>query len=334
MTGFDLPGDGAPRGDAVLDRLAAWAGDDPPRRAVAAVVGAVAEAAAPVAARLARGELPGDPKRTVGVNAAGDRQKALDVTAHDFFIARLIEAGAAAILSEEAEAVITGAEGGLVAVAIDPIDGSGSIGIGAPLGTLFAVYPAEGGFLRPGREMLAAGYLSFGHTVDMGFSTGAGVTIATLDPADGVFRVVADDVRLKPKGAMVAFNALNRRHWAPGVQAYVGDIEAGRDGPRGRDFNMRWLAAAVGELHRILRQGGMFFYVADRRNAGGRLRLAYEAAPIAYLCEQAGGAATDGTRPILDLVPHEPHAFVPLVFGAKDEVETFGRYVARDQGER
>lgn len=329
---LDLPGDGAPRGARVSDLLTGWAGEDPVRRAVAAVIAAVAEAAGPVARRLARGEVPGDPKRAVGVNSAGDKQKALDVATHDFFVAKLIAAGAAAVLSEEEEAVIPGAEAGRVAVAIDPIDGSGSIGIGAPLGTLFGVWPAEGGFLRPGREMLAAGYLSFGHTVDMGFSLGDGVVIATLDPAEGVFRVVVERVVLGSEASMIAHNALNHRHWAPGVRAYVEDIHAGGDGPRGREFNMRWLAAAVGELHRILRQGGMFFYVADSRpgNEGGRLRLIYEAAPIAFLCEQAGGAATDGATPILDLTPERPHEHVPLVFGAKNEVETFGRYAARD----
>lgn len=326
-----LPGDGAPSGALVSDLLALWAGDDPTRRAVAAIIAAVAEAAGPVAHRLARGEVPGDPKRVVGVNSAGDRQKALDVATHDFFVAKLIAAGAASVLSEEEEAVIPGAPGGLVAVAIDPIDGSGSIGIGAPLGTLFGVYPGKGEFPRPGREMLAAGYLSFGHTVDMGFSVGDGVVIATLDPAEGVFRIVVERVALRPEASMIAYNALNHRHWAPGVRAYVEDIQAGKDGPRGREFNMRWLAAAVGELHRILRQGGMFFYVADSRpgNEGGRLRLAYEAAPIAFLCEQAGGAATDGAVPILDLTPEHAHAHVPLVFGAKGEVETFGRYAAR-----
>lgn len=260
------------------------------------------------------------------MNAAGDRQKALDVATHDFFVARLIAAGAAAVLSEEADEVIAGAPGVRVVVAIDPIDGSQSIGIGAPLGTLFAVWPAGNGFRKPGRAMLAAGYISFGHTVDLGFSVGDGVVVATLDPADGAFRIVEERVVLPPAARVVAYNASNRRLWAPGVRAYVDDLLAGTEGPRGRDFNMRWLAAAVGELHRILRQGGMFFYVADRKNRGGRLRLLYEAAPIAFLCEQAGGAATDGTTPILDRVPEGLHEYVPLVFGARDEVEIFGSY--------
>ena len=329
---LSLPGDRDPIAPSIETFLQDWASEDVTRTAVARVVAAVAEAAVPLAHRLARGELPGDPKASVGVNTGGDTQKALDVAAHDHFVRALTAAGVRAILSEEAEEVVAGADDGSLAVAIDPIDGSGSIGIGAPLGTLFGVYPAGLGFLAPGRAMLAAGYVSFGHSVDFGFSLGDGVVIATFDPVDGRFRIVADAVRLPREASEVAFNASLYRHWLPGVQAYVDDCLAGRDGPRGRDFNMRWLAAAVGELHRILRRGGMFFYAGDRRPGygKGRLRLVYEANPIAFLCEQAGGAATDGVRPILDIVPETLHQHTPLVFGCAGEVETFAGYAARD----
>ncbi|MCA8881457.1 MAG: class 1 fructose-bisphosphatase [Rhodobacteraceae bacterium] len=308
---------------------------DPARAKAAEVIAAIASASVPLARRLAQGELPGDPKRKVGVNSAGDSQKALDMAAHDHFVAVLIAAGVRAILSEEAEDMIPGAAEGLVSVAIDPIDGSGSIGIGAPLGTLFAIYPASDAgdeFRMSGRSLLAAGYVSFGHSVDFGFSLGDGVVIATLDPASNVFRVVVEDARLPLEASEIAYNASLYWHWRPGVQAYVDDCLAGRDGPRERDFNMRWLAAAVGELHRILRRGGMFFYVADKRKGyrEGRLRLIYEAVPIAFLCEAAGGAATDGARPILDLVPETLHQNIPLVFGCADEVATFATYAARD----
>ena len=243
-----LPGDRASTAPTVADYLRQWAGTDPARGAVAAVVVAVAEAAAPLARRLAAGALPGDPTRNVGTNKAGDAQKALDVAAHDHFVRLLTASGVRNILSEEAEEVIPGRPDGLVSVAVDPIDGSGSIGIGAPLGALFGVYPAgDGGeFLRPGRTMLGAGYISFGHSVDLGFSVGKGVVIATLDPEDDTFRIVADGVGLKPGTSEIAYNASNHRHWSDGVRAYVEDCYAGRDGPRGSDINMRWLAAAVG----------------------------------------------------------------------------------------
>lgn len=331
-----LPEDGDATAPTLNGYLRSWAGGDPRRQAVAAALAAIAAAAVPLAGRLARGEVPGDPKRSVGVNSAGDTQKALDMAAHDHFVRVLRQAGVRAILSEEAQDVVEGNAKGLVSVAIDPIDGSGSIGIGAPLGTLFGIYPAAADgseFLAPGRAMLAAGYVSFGHTVDFGFSLGDGVLIATYDPVGGAFRIVADAVRLPREASEIAFNASIHRHWSVGVRAYVEDCLAGYDGPRGRDFNMRWLAAAVGELHRILRRGGMFFYVADERPGygRGRLRLIYEANPITFLCEQAGGAATDGIRPILDIVPEALHQNTPLVFGAASEVETFARYAARDE---
>ena len=222
----------------------------------------------------------------------------------------------AAVLSEEADTPIPLRDGAPVVVAIDPIDGSGSIGIGAPLGSLFAVFPAcqNEPFLRPGREAIAAGYLSFGHSLDLGFTLGRGTTKATFDPASGSFHLEEEAVRLAPQAKMIASN---RRHWPEGLQTYHDDILAGRDGPRGRDVNMRWLAAAVGELHRILRRGGAFLYPADSRAGSehGKLRLSYEAVPIALLVEQAGGAATDGVRAILDIASASHHQHTPLVFG-------------------
>lgn len=152
--------------------------------------------------------------------------------------------------------------------------------------------------------------------------------IATYDGDD--FRMVAEDVKLKPTASTLAYNASNERHWSPGLKKWAEDVRAGKDGPRGRNFNMRWLAAAVGELHRILLQGGAFLYPADQRDGyrDGRLRLAYEAVPIACLIEAAGGSATDGTSRILDLIPRTPHQNVPLVFGAREEVEMIGKYLA------
>jgi fructose-1,6-bisphosphatase I len=236
------------------------------------------------------------------------------------------------VLSEEDPHVALLDPAGDWDVAIDPIDGSGSIGIGAPLGMLFSILPAAPqGFLRTGRAVVAAGYASFGHSCDFGFSLGDGVTIATFDRAIGGFRVLQENVTLKPEARTVAYNASNERHWPAGMQAWVHDLRLGKDGPRGRDFNMRWLAAAVGELHRILLLGGVFLYPADRRPGyeNGRLRLIYEAAPIAFLIEQAGGRATDGKTPILDRLPSGLHEHTPLIFGASEEVAMIARYLAR-----
>lgn len=300
----------------------------------ARIVAAIARAVVPLADRLAAGRLNGDPDAIVGTNESGDRQKALDVAAHEHMLGALAGFGIAQVLSEEADEIIDLDPKGEWIVAIDPIDGSGSIGIGAPLGTLFSVMPATpNGFLRAGRAIVAAGYASFGHSVDFGFSLGEGVSIATLDRSAGAFRIARSDVRITPATGSIAYNASNERHWPEPLRGYVRDLIAGKDGPRGREFNMRWLAAAVGELHRILLQGGVFLYPGDSRAGyeNGRLRLVYEAAPIAFLMEQAGGRATDGRSAILDQIAAHLHEHTPLIFGSADEVETIGRYLGADQ---
>lgn len=318
-----LPNDGPATGRLLSQVLS---GDGP-----AAIVRAIAEAQLPLMERLAAGRLHGDPTEIVGVNDSGDRQKALDVGAHHHMIAVLRAAGVRQVLSEEAEAVIDLNPGGAWDVAMDPIDGSGSIGIGAPLGMLFSILPAAPeGFLRTGESVVAAGYASFGHSMDFGWSLGDGTHIAGWDAEAGEFRMMRENVTLRPDASTIAYNASNERHWAPGLQRWAADLRAGRDGPRGRDVNMRWLAAAVGELHRILLQGGAFLYPADRRPGyeQGKLRLAYEAMPIAFLVEQAGGLASDGTQPIRYRKPLAVHDMTPLIFGAKDEVETILGYLA------
>lgn len=322
-----LPNDGPATGAPLDDHLRHKGG-------AAVLVAALAHALPPLADRLAAGRLHGDPEAVVGVNDSGDRQKALDVAAHDHMLAALAAAGVRKVLSEEAEEIIDLNPEGAFDVAIDPIDGSGSIGIGAPLGMLFSILPAAPeGFLRTGRAVVAAGYASFGHSCDFGFSLGDGVTIATFDRELGGFRIAREGVTLAPETKSVAYNASNERHWPEGLQAWLRDVRAGKDGPRGKDFNMRWLGAAVGDMHRILLQGGVFLYPADRRKGyeSGRLRLLYEAVPMAFLVEQAGGQATDGTMPILDRLPQKPHEHAPLVFGASGEVELIGRYLAAAQ---
>ena len=283
-----------------------------------------------LARRLALSVLPGDPAAPVGTNETGDAQKALDVAAHDRMVEALSAASVARVLSEEDPAPIHLSDDGLYDVVIDPIDGSGSIVIGAPLGLLFAVFPRGETFLRPGREAVAAGFVSFGHSTDMGFTLGDGVTVATLDPAEGAFRVSHPCVTVPRATRMLAFNASNRRHFAPALRRYIDDALIGADGPRGEDVNMRWIAAAVGDLHRILLTGGVFLYPADARPRyrQGHIRLLYEAVPIAKLMHEAGGAATDGIVPILDLVPTDPHQKTPLVFGATEEVARIARYLS------
>lgn len=324
---LNLPNDGPATGRLLPEVLQ---GDG-----AAAIVLAIARAQPDLALRLAAGRMHGDPEAIVGTNDSGDQQKALDVAAHHHLLDALRLAGVGRVLSEEAEAVITLNQGAAFDVAMDPIDGSGSIGIGAPLGMLFSILPAAPeGFLRPGRQIVAAGYASFGHSLDFGWSLGDGVHIATFDAEAAEFRLSRENLMLKPVASTIAYNASNERHWAPGLQAWVADLRLGKDGPRGRDYNMRWLAAAVGELHRILLKGGAFLYPADGRAGyeNGRLRLVYECAPIAFLIEQAGGIASDGQQPILDRKPQALHEMTALFFGAREEIDTILSYLATSKG--
>ena len=275
--------------------------------------------------------MEGDPARLVGSNSDGDAQKAIDVASHELFVEILERAGAGWILSEEAdEPVVLNGSG--FGVAIDPVDGSGNVGLGAPVGTIFSIIPfteGEDPFLTSGRRQVAAGYVSFGNTIDVGFSVGDGVLLATMHPQAGEFLIVRRQVKIPTTTSELAFNASVHRHLQSGLRQYVQDCLAGRDGPRDRDFNMRWLGSAVGELHRILLRGGVFFYAADKRPGyqNGRLRLVYEANPIAFLMEQAEGRATDGTSAILDKIPTSHHCRTPLVFGSATEVELIARYL-------
>ncbi len=317
--------------DSNAETLRTFLDRQPGNSAAAAVIMALAGCTASIAERLALGSLPGDPGAVVGTNESGDRQKALDVAAHLHVVEGLRSAGVRLLLSEEAEEVLTLNPQGSLDVAIDPIDGSGSIGTGAPLGTLFSILPAsEEGFLRTGRNVIAAGYVSFGHSVDLGFSLGDGLHLAVFDRSAGEYRMWLENHRVPEKARTLAFNASNMRHWPCGIRRFSEDVLAGSEGPLGENFNMRWLAAAVGEFHRILLQGGLFFYPGDRRPGfeSGRLRLIYEAVPIAFLIEQGGGQATDGIRPILDRMPGSLHENVPLIFGSSENVGLIATYLA------
>ena len=256
------------------------------------------------------------------VNADGDTQKKLDVIADEIVLDALRGTAAAAYLSEEREeAIPLDPDGGLI-IACDPLDGSSNIGVNVSVGTIFSVLPADGGDLQPGRAQLAAGFFVYGPQTTLLLTTGSGTASFRMDD-DGRFVMISEDVRIPSEASEFAINASNRRHWPAPITRYVEGCLAGADGPRGHDYNMRWVASLVAETWRIISRGGVFLYPADARKgyAAGRLRLVYEAAPVAMLVEQAGGRATDGARDIMDITPDGLHQRVPLVFGAKNEVE-------------
>lgn len=292
----------------------------------------MAKVFAEIAGRIARGGIEENLGAARGTNSDGDGQKALDVIADDAFRAALTGGHVRDYASEEQDVVVTINPAGTLAVAIDPLDGSSNIDTNVSIGTIFGIYPVgdtpEASFLRPGTDLLAAGYAIFGPQCCLMLTFGAGVVKYVLDPASGRFVSLGLVPAIPAESSEYAINASNYRHWPAPIRAYVDDRVAGIEGPAGRNFNMRWIASLVAETHRILTRGGIFLYPADDRKGydQGRLRLVYECAPIAMLIEQAGGKTTTGTGPVLEVVPDKLHARVPFIFGSANKVSRVETY--------
>lgn len=319
--------------DAFLQQ---WSAGDATRGATAATVLALCEAGRAIAALVARGALEEAMGSAVGENAGGDTQKALDVRTHDIVIEALRRAPVSRVGSEEAEDEIVLDAAAPVAVATDPLDGSSNIETNVSIGTLFGVLPEAGDatFLQPGSRQLAAGFLVYGPATALVLTVGTGTHIFMMDGVGGPFVRTHADVQIPKATKEYAVNASNQRHWAGPMRAYIADCLAGDSGPREKNFNMRWVGSLVADVFRILVRGGVYLYPGDAREGygSGRLRLVYECNPIAMVCEQAGGAATDGKTRILDIEPEKLHARSPLVAGSAEEVERIGRYY--DEGAR
>jgi fructose-1,6-bisphosphatase I len=339
--------------------LAAWSAARSDRRAVAATVAAIATAGARLTTVIAQGALVGDLDRTIRLPAdrpRGDwdgrdwtngdwagrdwagrdwasgerrRQKALDRYASGVFVDHLRDAPVAQVATEEAAEVIVLNPREVIAVAIDPLNGTSNVDIDGPLGTVFSLLPSaptmtpDESFLAAGSDQLAAGFILYGPHTALVLTLGDGVNIFTLDPRTREFVLTHGAVRITPGRREYAINASNGRHWPLPIRAFVEECVAGADGPRGVDYNTRWLGTVVSEAYRILVRGGIYLYPGDARPGyrRGRLRLLYEANPIAMLVEQAGGLATDGYGRILDLIPSGTQDHVPLIFGSADKVE-------------
>jgi fructose-1,6-bisphosphatase I len=308
---------------------------DPHKNATASAIRAIAEGSIDIARRIARGPLEGDLAATVGDEGGGDVQKELDVWSNDRLIEALKNTPVAVIASEELkEPLVLG--DGPIAVAMDPLDGSSNIDTNVPVGTIFSILPAiasddaNAAFMQKGSTQLAAGYVIYGPQTTLVLTIGQGTQKFTLDPQTQEFYLTEPDVAIKRTSSEYAINASNYRHWSDSVRAYIDDCIAGEEGPRGSNVNMRWIASLVAEFHRIVTRGGVFLYPADVRKGyeKGRLRLIYEANPIAFLTEQAGGKAFDGKERILDIVPTAVHQRTPLIFGSADEIDHIARYKA------
>jgi fructose-1,6-bisphosphatase I len=317
--------------------LADWATGDPLRGAVAATLVALADAAKAVAALIADGPLLGGKGGAVGDNVQGEVQKLLDVEANDLFLAAARRAPVAGFASEELDHPVALDPAAPLLIAIDPLDGSSNIDTNVSIGTIFSILPRppagqpaadEAAFLQRGRHQLAAGYAIYGPATAFVLTVGAGTHAFTLDRRTGSFVLTARGLAVARQTREFAINASNLRHWDEPIRIYVEDCLAGRDGVRGEDFNMRWVASLVAECHRILVRGGVFLYPSDARatHREGRLRLLYEANPVALLIEAAGGEATTGTEPILDVEPGRLHQRVALIFGSADEIERIAHH--------
>jgi fructose-1,6-bisphosphatase I len=318
------------------EHLAAWAQEAPRAAAIAETVNALAQVCASISQLVGSGALAGGLGTTGGKHGARDFQTELDVRAHQMLVEGLRDAPVAAVASEEMAEPVELDPGGALLVAIDPLDGSSNIDTNVSVATIFSVLraPTEGSrcdadaFLQTGARQVAAGYAIYGPQTAFVLTLGAGTHIFTLDRSSGSFHLTARHVHVPATTQEFAINVSNHRYWDEPIRIYVDDCLKGTEGPRGTDFNMRWIASMVAEAHRVLSRGGIYLYPADIRNGyrQGRLRLIYEANPIAWLIEQAGGAASTGHRRILDVQPRSLHQRIPLLFGSREEVARLDRY--------
>ena len=305
----------------------------------------VARACKNISQAVNKGALGGVLGTAESENVQGEIQKKLDIIANEV----LIEANEwgghlAAMASEEMEGIYVVPNRypqGEYLLMFDPLDGSSNIDVNVSIGTIFSVMKkpdasaqgssngvSEQDFLQPGNRQVAAGYCVYGPQTTLVLTVGDGVAMFTLDREQGSFVLTQEDVMIPADTREFAINMSNMRHWDEPVKRYIDECLQGKEGPRGKDFNMRWIASMVADVHRILTRGGVFMYPWDKREPEkpGKLRLMYEANPMGWLVEQAGGAATNGTQRILDIVPTKLHERVSVILGSKNEVERVTSY--------
>ena len=278
------------------------------------------------------------------INVQGEVQKPLDVVSNEIFI-RTTEwsghlAGMGSEEMDEPYQIPATCKRGKYLLVFDPLDGSSNIDVNVSVGSIFSILRApqavvdsgrdvtEADFLQPGTAQVAAGYAIYGPVTMLVLTVGSGVVGFTLDPNLGEFKLTHPDIRVPADTHEFAINSSNSRFWESPIKRYVDECLAGKTGPRGKDFNTRWIASMVAEAHRILMRGGVFMYPRDTKDMSkpGRLRLLYEANPIGFVMEQAGGRASNGRSPVLEVQPEKLHQRIGLVFGSKNEVDRIERY--------
>ncbi|MGF1767416.1 class 1 fructose-bisphosphatase [Enterovibrio makurazakiensis] len=273
-------------------------------------------------------------------NIQGETQKKLDVISNDVIL-RSLEwsghlGGMASEEMEEAYSIPSRYPKGKYLLVFDPLDGSSNTEVNVSIGTIFSILrcpegieePTEEDFLQPGSRQVCAGYVLYGPATNLVLTTGQGVNGFTLDRDIGEFILTHRKLSIPDQTSEFAINMANQRHWEPAIKRYIDEVVAGEDGPRGRNFNTRWVASMVAEVHRILMRGGIFLYPMDSREnvQEGRLRLLYEANPMGFIIEQAGGIASTGRQRLMEVKPNRLHQRVPVIIGAKEEVERVELY--------
>lgn len=295
-----------------------------------------------IAALVNMGELVGVLGEAGSENVQGEGQKILDVVSNQTFIRSNEWRGhLAGMASEEMEDVYQIPEEyprGRYLILFDPLDGSSNIDVNVSVGTIFSILrcpegidnPTKEDFLQPGTEQVCAGYCLYGSSTMMVITMGNGVNGFTLDPRIGAFVLSHPNMTIPEDTREFAINMSNQRHWEPPVQRYVDECLQGVEGPRGENFNMRWIASMVADVHRLLVRGGIFMYPMDAKSKaagrGGKLRLMYEANPMSFIVEQAGGLATTGRERIMEIAPNDLHQRVPVIMGSKNEVQRVADY--------
>lgn len=306
---------------------------------LAALLGCVAQTCKQISASVAQGALAGILGSAGSENIQGEEQKKLDVISNNMMINGCAWSGAlAGMASEEMDDILPIPQEypvGDYLILFDPLDGSSNIDVNVSIGTIFSILKrtssgkiTEQEFLQKGRNQIAAGYCLYGPQTILVLTTGHGVCMFTLDQATKEFILTREHVTVSPDTKEFAINMSNQRHWGAPVKQYIDECLAGDQGLRNKNFNMRWVASMVAEVHRILMRGGIFLYPWDKRDPTkpGKLRLMYEANPMSFLIEQAGGKATNGKENILDIQPQKLHERVSVILGAKNEVQLVTNY--------
>ena len=296
------------------------------------VIHSLAKACIKISALLERGALAGVLGSSENENIQGETQKKLDIIANDLLKDDLqLCPEIAAIASEEEDTSLSLHQGGQFLVAFDPLDGSSNIDVNGQIGSIFSVLPrlasenieSEYQFLQPGRNQLAAAYVIYGASTQLAISVGKGTDLFTLDPESKTFLLTQPDLHIPDETQEFSINMSNQRFWSPPIRNYIQSLLDGEIGNRGKRFNMRWNASMVGDVHRVLLRGGIFLYPSDSRDAKqpAKLRLIYEANPMAFLTTNAHGKAWSEQQDILEIIPGKLHQRIPVILGSANEVD-------------